>query len=161
MVQKKRKAVAQKSGCHCIERSSVDQWQNTCPVRTEHKTIFPADEWFWQPGAAAWVWSVLKAAGGKMPAEELTQNLMHLRKFSRRQAHGLRNRGLTVLEAFDLIDIKRNPTFRGGGVSITYGEVKIIRDQIDKKLARKKKKQAQANRYNKMVKEMLAAFEEQ
>jgi hypothetical protein len=34
---------------------SVDRWRSTCPVRPEHRSLFPADPWRWQQGAAAWV----------------------------------------------------------------------------------------------------------
>jgi len=126
-----------------LDPSSVDRWRNMCPVRPQHKSVFPADPWLWQPAAAAWVWGILKAAGGNMQAEELIQHLARLRGLSRRQATGLRNRGLTVLEAFRLVETERLPAVRGGQATSVYGDVRIVRDKIDKKDARRRKQQAE------------------
>ena len=126
-----------------LDPSSVDRWRNMCPVRPQHKSVFPADPWLWQPAAAAWVWGVLKAAGGNMQAEELSQHLARLRDLSRRQATGLRNRGLTVLEAFRLVEVERLPAMRGGQATSVYGDVRIVQDKIDKKDARRRKQQAE------------------
>ena len=126
-----------------LDPSSVDRWRNTCPVRPEHKSVFPTFLWLWQPGAAAWVWGVLKAAGGNMQAGELTEHLARLRGLSHRQAMGLRNRGLTVLEAFRLVEVERLPAVRGGRETSVYGNVRIVRDKINKKDARRRKQQAE------------------
>jgi hypothetical protein len=158
MVQKKSKAFIHKIRFQGIERSAADHWREQCPVQSEHKSIFPGDEWLWQPGAAAWVWGVVKAAGGKISAEELTQNLAELRGLSHRQAHGLRNRGLTVLEMFDLIAIERVPLIRVGYTAVTYGGVKIIRNAINEKLVRKKKMQAEMRRCHKILYETLTSL---
>jgi len=136
-----------------------DDWRKICPVRPEHKSIFPADVWLWQPGAAALVWGVLKTAGGKLQAEELTRRLAELRNVSRRQARGLRNRGLTVLEAFDLIEIERIPAPRGSRRAASYGSVSIIRGEINVKAARQKKDEAAAARWGEMFRRAFTSPE--
>lgn len=161
MASRKRETAAPERAPQHLDCSAVERWRNSCPVRHEHKSIFPADEWLWQPGAAAWVWGILKAAGGKVPAEELSRSLAQLRDSSHRQAHGLRNRGLTVLEAFGLIEIERFPAVRGGHPTSAYGSVSIIRDRIDEKEMRKKKKRVMANRWNEVFRQALAPIEEQ
>ena len=145
----------------CLDRSAVDRWRNTCPVRPEHKAVFPAEAWLWQPGVAAWVWGVLKAAGGNMQAEELTQHLARIRDLSRRQAGGLRNRGLTILEAFRLVEVERLPAGRGGRATSAYGNVSIVRDRIDKRDACQRKRQATADAWNEMLRQALTAIEGQ
>jgi hypothetical protein len=68
-------------------------------------------------------------------ATELTDRLAERRRRSRRQANGLRNQGLFVLEAFGLIEVERLPVERGGRGTSTYGCVPIIRDRMDEKEA--------------------------
>ena len=143
-----------------LDPSSVDRWRSTCPVRPQHKSVFPTVLWLWQPGAAAWLWGVLKAAGGNMQAEELTQHLARLRGLSRRQATGLRNRGLTVLEAFRLIEVKRLPAVRGGQATSVYGNVRIVRDKIDKKDARRRKQQAEDDMWIDVLRQALTPTED-
>ena len=128
--------------------SAVERWRSSCPVRPEHKSVFPADPWRWQHGATAWVWGVLMAAGGQISAAELTERLAELRRLSRRQANGLRNQGLFVLEAFALIEIERVPAERGGRPTSNYGSVRVIRDTVDEQDARAKQEQAGTGRWN-------------
>ena len=144
----------------CLDRSAVDRWRDLCPVRPEHKSVFPTVLWQWQPGAAAWVWGVLKAAGGSMQAEELIQQLARLRGLSRRQATGLRNRGLTVLEAFRLVEVERLPAMRGGQATSVYGDVRIVQDKIDKKDARRRKQQAEDDMWIDMLRQALTPTED-
>ena len=148
MACRKRKSPATERAPQRIEYSAVERWRKSCPVQSQHKAVFPADEWLWQPGAAAWVWSVLKAAGGTMQAEGITQKLAQLREISRRQATGLRNRGLTVLEAFGLVKIERFTAVRSSRPTNVYGNVSIILDKIDEKAARRKKKRIMMERWN-------------
>ncbi|HUT61275.1 MAG TPA: hypothetical protein VNA25_25785 [Phycisphaerae bacterium] len=143
-----------------LDRSSVDRWRSTCPVLSEHKSVFPTVLWLWQPGAAAWVWGVLKAAGGNMQAEELTQHLARLRDLSRQQATGLRNRGLTVLEAFRLVEVERFPAVRGGRETSVYGNVRIVQDKIDKKDARRRKQQAEDDMWIEVLRQALTPTED-
>ena len=143
-----------------LDPSSVDRWRNACPVRAEHKSVFPNVLWLWQPSAAAWVWGVLKAAGGNMQAEELIQHLARLRGLSRRQATGLRNRGLTVLEAFGLIEVERFSAVRGGRETSVYGDVRIVRDKVDKKDARRRKQQAEDDMWIDALRQALTSTED-
>jgi len=143
-----------------LDPSSVDRWRSTCPVRPQHKSVFPAVLWLWQPAAAAWVWGVLKAAGGNMQAEELSQHLARLRDLSRRQATGLRNRGLTVLEAFRLVEVKRLPAVRGGRETSVYGNVRIVHNKIDKKDARRRKQQAEDDMWIDVLRQALTPTED-
>jgi hypothetical protein len=129
-------------------------------VRPEHKSVFPTVLWQWQPGAAAWVWGVLKAAGGNMQAGELTEHLARLRGLSHRQAMGLRNRGLTVLEAFRLVEVERFPAVRGGRETSVYGNVRIVRDKINKKDARRRKQQAEDDMWIDVLRQALAPTED-
>lgn len=96
-----------------------------------------------------------------MQAEALTKYLAQLRGYSRRQAHGLRNRGLAVLEAFELIEIERFHAICERGHRITYGSVAIIRNKIDEKQAQAKKKQAETDRRNEMLCQAFMSIEEQ
>jgi hypothetical protein len=129
-------------------------------VHPEHKAVFPADAWLWQPAAAAWVWGVLKAAGGNMQAEQLARHLARIRGLARRQAGGLRNRGLTVLEAFRLIEVERLLTVRGGHATSVYGNVSIVRDRIDEREARRRKKQAMVAAWNEVLRQAFTPTEE-
>jgi hypothetical protein len=95
-----------------------------------------------------------------MQAEELTQHLARLRGLSRRQATGLRNRGLTVLEAFRLIEVKRLPAVRGGQATSVYGNVRIVRDKIDKKDARWRRQQAEDNMWIDVLRQALTPTED-
>ena len=113
-----------------VAADEVDRLRQTCPVKPEHKAIFPAPPWRWQPAAAAWVWAVLRAAGGEMHAGDITERLAQLKGLSHRQANGLRNRGFTVLEAFELIEIERLPAGGQGLAATAYGRVQIVRDEI-------------------------------
>jgi len=142
------------------DESSVDRWRDLCPVRPEHKSVFPTVLWQWQPGAAAWVWGVLKAAGGNMRAEELIRHLARLRGLSCRQATGLRNRGLAVLEAFRLVEVERFPAVRGGRETSVYGNVRIVRDKIDKKDARRRKQQAEDGMWIEVLRQALSPPED-
>jgi hypothetical protein len=161
MASRRCKTSAAERAPEGIDLPAVERWRNSCPVRSEHKSIFPADEWLWQPNAAAWVWGVLKAAGGKMPAEELGRSLAYLRGFSHNQARGLRNRGLTVLRTFGLIEIKRFPSLRGGRPTSAYGNVSILRESIDEKQPRRKRNQAMADRWDEVIRQALAPAEVQ
>jgi len=143
-----------------LDRSAVDRWRSTCPVRPEHKAVFPTAVWLWQPGAAAWVWAVLKAAGGNMQAEELTQHLARLRDLSRRQAGGLRNRGLTILEAFRLVEIERFPAVRGGHATSVYGNVGVVRDDIDERETHQRKRKAVVDEWNETLRQAFASIED-
>lgn len=147
MASRKRTVPAPNQAPPHLAPSSVDRWRHTCPVLPEHKSVFPADPWLWQPAAAAWVWAVLKAAGGKMRAEELIQHLAWLRGLSRRQARGLRDRGLAVLEAFRLVEVERFPVLRGGGDANRYGSVRVVRDNIDLADSCRRKQQAEDDRW--------------
>ena len=143
-----------------LDPSAVDCWRNTCPVSHQHKSVFPADPWLWQPAAAAWVWGVLKAAGGTLQAQELIQHLARLRGFSRPQAAGLRNRGLAVLEAFRLVEIERLPTAGGGGERSVYGNVKVVGNRIDKADARRRREQAEDDRWIEMLRQAVDSTED-
>ena len=123
-----------------------DGLRQTCPVRPAHKAVFPAAPWRWQPDAASWVWAVLKTAGGKMPAEALTRTLAQLRGLSHRQANGLRNRGLFVLEAFGLIEIGRLPAVEGNRSGSAYDYIQVVCEDIDGKAGREKKETTTDNR---------------
>jgi len=114
-------------------------WSRECPVRPEHKTVYPGAIQTWQPQAAARVWAILMVAGGQLDAEMLTDQLATAHDLSRKQARGVRNSGLTVLEAFGLIEIERLPAERGGRPSSTYGQVRIVADRINEVAARRKK----------------------
>jgi hypothetical protein len=161
MAPRKRDPQITERAAPCLDRSAVDTWRNMCPVRPEHKDVFPADAWLWQPAAAAWVWGVLKAGGGNMQAEQLTQHLAQIRGLARRQAGGLRNRGLTVLEAFRLIEVERLPTVRGSHATSIYGNVSIVRDRIDEREARRRRKQAMVAAWNEMLRQAFTPTEEQ
>ena len=137
----------------------MDYLRNVCPVRTEHKAVFPAAVWLWQPGAAAWVWGILKASGGSMQAKELTQHLARIRNLSHRQASSLRNQGLTVLEAFRLVEIERLPTVRGGQATSIYGNVRVLRDNINEREARRRKKKTEVDAWNEMLRQVLTSIE--
>jgi hypothetical protein len=147
MASEKRKTAAIEPAPEGLGLSAVERWRNSCPVRSEHKSLFPANVWLWQPGAAAWVWGVLKAAGGAMPGEELTRCLAQIRGLSRRQAGGLRNQGLKVLEVFGLVEIERCPPAHEGRPTRGYGRISIIRENIDKRQARERRDQARAQRW--------------
>ena len=87
-----------------------------------------------------------------MPAEQLIQHLARLRGLSRRQARGLSDQGLTVLEAFGLVEVERVPVLRGGGEANRYGNVKVVRDKIDLADARRRKRQAEDDRCEELEK---------
>jgi hypothetical protein len=95
-----------------------------------------------------------------MQAEELIQHLARLRGLSRRQATGLRNRGLTVLEAFRLVEIERFPAVRGGRETSVYGNVRIVRDKIDKKDARRRRQQAEDDMWIDVLRQALTSTED-
>jgi len=160
MVPRKRDPQITERAAPCLDRSAVDTWRNMCPVRPEHKAVFPADAWLWQPAAAAWVWGVLKVAGGNMQAEGLIQHLARLRGLSRRQATGLRNRGLTVLEAFRLVETERFPAVRGGRETSAYGNVRIVRNKIDKMDARRRRQQAEDDMWIDLLRQTLTPTED-
>lgn len=109
------------------DEKKIESLRETCPVKREHKSIFPAMPWHWQLGAATWVWAVLKEAGGSVEGSDLTDRLAELRECPRRKARGLRNQGLFMLEAFDLVSIERPP---GKGPNSAYGRVEIVREHI-------------------------------
>ncbi len=75
-----------------LDPSSVDRWRSTCPVRPQHKSVFPTvlcppyvlAGRRGPPGLRAGLWGVLKAAGGNMPAR--TKGGARLRGLSRRPA---------------------------------------------------------------------------
>lgn len=119
----------------------IERLREACPVKPECKSIFTAPPWRWQPGAASWVWAVLKEAGGRMQGEDLIQRLAQLRGWSRRKANELRNRGLFVLEAFDLVEIERLPA-AGGRSTSAYGLVEIVHEDIDDGAIRAENKEA-------------------
>jgi hypothetical protein len=111
-----------------MDKQEIEDLRETCPVKREHKSIFPAMPWHWQLGAATWVWAVLKEAGGSAEGSDLTDRLAQVRDWPRKKARGLRNQGLFMLEAFDLVSIERPP---GKGPNSAYGRVKIVRESIE------------------------------
>ena len=65
-----------------------------------------------------------------------------------------------MLEAFRLIEIVRLPAERGGRATSAYGNVSIIRERIDEKEARERKKQVMAAWWNEMLLDWLTAIQE-
>lgn len=111
-------------------------------MKPAHRDVFPSATAVWQPGAAGRVWAILQAAGGSRDADALTAEIARMQGIPKRNAHRIRNNGLAVLEAFELIEIDRIPRRGGSGQTCTYGRVRIVNDRIDVFAARRKREEA-------------------
>jgi hypothetical protein len=111
-------------------------------VKAAHRDVFPSATAIWQPGAASRVWAILHAAGGRKDADALTAEIARMQGIPKRNAHRIRNNGLAVLEAFELIEIDRIPRRGGSGQTCTYGRVRIVNDNVNVFAASRKREEA-------------------